>query len=543
MKKNRVCLLIALLVLAGSFGVLQYYIWGNAFITEYQSDCTDTLLWAQATLESGSLFKPTFDYAYRLAFGGQWLFMPFLKLFGVGMTALRAGMCLFTVLFTLVLIRFFRALGHQRADSFLETGIMLLAMCATKKTREIFFGHIIHYSLAVFYLLLAFILLRYALNSGTRQKRIIGALFFTLVLFMCSANGTVQMLFVTLPLLAGCMVELYLSGEKKLIGTAACIGIAAAAGFLFSKSLNTNYSDSYSVIVPAEKWSENFGNFPLRWISLFYPLPGKNLDAFSSIWLKMIFKSIIALLTLSGIVLSFFQRNKLKSREERIFLYTVWAMFAAIFYFFTFGKISDVDWRLIPLVFAVEIVVLILFRNILLENRDRTPASGLVIVCGALLVANSISNGLSVLRIPYDKKIWFAEDGLLETLKAHDLDYGYITSYWLSNSIAVLSDNTIRPRVVSIDENHVVYLNPFNSDLEWYKTQQGRDRYFLAVRESEYDPEMPEAREASEIYHCTQEDTRNMRTDVYKILVFDHNIMQEEYEELLPRYPQTSDGK
>ena len=211
-------------------------------------------------------------------------------------------------------------------------------------------------------------------------------------------------------------------------------------------------------------------------------------------------------------------------------------MFAAVLYFFTFGKISDVDWRLTPLVFTAEIVVLILFRSAFSEDTEHTLAKGLAALCGTLLVVNSISNGLSVLRISYDKKIWFAEDGLLETLKAHDLDYGYISSYWLSNSITVLSDNTIRPRVVSIDENKIVYLNHFNSDLEWYNEQPGRNRYFLAIRESEYDPEIPEALEASELYNCVQEDTRNGRTDVYKILVFDHNIMQEEYEELLPRY-------
>ncbi|MBQ6481320.1 MAG: hypothetical protein IJI45_09405, partial [Anaerolineaceae bacterium] len=61
MKKKKAYLIFSLLVLISAFGIIQYYIWGNAFITEYQSDCTDTLLWAQATLESGSLFKPTFD--------------------------------------------------------------------------------------------------------------------------------------------------------------------------------------------------------------------------------------------------------------------------------------------------------------------------------------------------------------------------------------------------------------------------------------------------------------------------------------------------
>ena len=48
---------------------------------------------------------------------------------------------------------------------------------------------------------------------------------------------------------------------------------------------------------------------------------------------------------------------------------------------------------------------------------------------------------------------------------------------------------------------------------EWYKNQPERKRWFLALTENEYDPEMPEAKEASEIYSCTQEDTRNTRTN------------------------------
>lgn len=529
--------MLSFIILAGAFGIVQYYIWSNVFITEFQSDCTDTLLWAQATLESGKLFKPTFDYAYRLAFGGQWLFLPFLKLFGLGMTALRSGMCLFTILFTLVQIFFFRSLETTKKTAFLDTAVMLLAVCATKKTREIFYGHVIHYSLAVFYLLLVFIFLRKILKADSFKKGILPAVFFTLFLFMCSGNGTVEMLFVTLPLLAGCLIEYYLSGNKKLPVVLFCIAAAACSGFLFSKTLNTNYSDSYSVIVPPESWSENFRLFPVRWISLFYLLPEKNLDSFSAVWIKTVFKTLIALTMLAGLLLSFSRYKLIKNAADRIFIFSTWAMFGAFLFFFVFGKISDVDWRLLPLVFACEVVVLIVFGQFISGKEERTLSAGLALLCGLLLGVHSISNALSVLRLSYDKKIWFAEDGLYNTLKAHDLDYGFITSYWLSNSITVLSDDTLHPRVVSWDEGHV-YLNPFNSDVAWYDDQPGVDRYFLALQEDQYDPNMPEAQAASEIYTCTQEDTRNSRTENYVILVLDHNIMKEAYENLLPRYRQ-----
>ena len=534
-KASKLFLLSSILVLIGAFAVVQYYIWSDVFITEFHADCTDTMLWAQASLESGKLFKPSFDYAYRLAFGGQWLFMPFLKLFGVGMTALRCGMCLFTVIFTLALVMFFRSLGCKWAQSFFDTGVMLLAVCATKKTREIFYGHIIHYSLAVFYLLLAFIFLHLILDSKTAKKAILPGIIFTLLLFMCSANGTVEMLFVTLPLLAGCVLAFFLTNNKKLIGVIGGLMVAACAGFLFSKSLNTNYSDSYSVVVSAGKWMDNLELFPLRWISLFYSLPWMNLDSFSAVWIKTVFKSIIALIMLVGLVLSFSRYKTLRRLEEQIFVFTVWAMFAAFLYFFVFGKISDVDWRLMPLVFACEVVVIILFNRITAEALERSVSGALVLICGLMLFVHAGSNALSVLRISYDPKIWYAEDGLLETLKAHDLDYGFITSYWLSNSITVLTDDQIRPRMVSWADGRV-FLNPFNSDLEWYDDQPGRDRYFLVLKETEYDPDMPEAQGVSEMYHCTQEDTRNDRTDDYVILVLDHNIMKEAHDYYLPRY-------
>lgn len=534
-KSKTLNLILSILFLLATAGIVQFYIWGNTFITEFQSDCTDTLLWAQASIESGTLFKPTFDYAYRLAFGGQWLFIPFIKHYGLGMTALRAGMCLFSVLFTSALVFFFRAQLCRWSASFFYSALMLLSVCATKKTREIFFGHIIHYSLAVLYLLLVFILLRLVLKQDSRRKRIFPMVLLTICLFMCSGNGTVQMLYVILPLLAGCLIEAYLTDEKDLTGICLCICIAAGAGFLFSRSLNTNYTDNYSVIVPADDWAENLLSFPKRWISLFYTLPGEKINSFSALWIKTVFKSITALLMLAGLMLSFSRYKTISDRECRIFIFTTWAMFAAFLYFFVFGKISDVDWRLIPLLFSAQTVILILLNRLFPAFPERTLSGGFTLLCGIILVLNAFSNGLSVLRISYDEKIWFAEDGLLETLKAHDLNEGYITSYWLSNSVTVLSGNKVCPRFAAWGEEGP-YLLPFNSDMEWYNDRPDCSRYFLAVKESQYDPEMELAKEASETYFCFQEDTRNSIKENYVIMVHDHNIMKSEYDKLIDRY-------
>ncbi len=532
---KKIFMTLSILILIGAVGIVQYYIWGNAFITEFQADCTDTLFWANASLESGTLFKQDFEYAYRLAFGGQWLFMPFLRHFGLGMTALRCGMSLFAVIFTIVLILFFRSMNCRWEVSFIETAVMLLAVCAVKKTREIFFGHVIYYSLAVLYLLLAFIFLKRALNGASTGRRIFSAILLTAVLIMCSANGTVEMLYVTLPMLAGCLLEFCLNGNKRIPGLCVCICAAAGIGFLFSKSLNTNYLDSHSVIIPADNWSSNLSVFPLRWISLFYQLPGRDLDAFSPVWIKTVFKLIVSFVMLAGLAVSFSGYKKADDAEGRIFIFTTWAMFAAFLFFFTFGRVSGAEWRLTPLVFACQVVILLMFNHLFDGSRERTMSGLLTALCGTILIIHALSNGLSVLRISYDDKIWFAEDGLLGTLKAHGLNYGYITDYWMSNSITVISNDTVRSRAVAWDEDRP-YLNLFNSDISWYDDQPGQEKYFLAVRDYEYDPSLNLAEESSETYFCNQENTRHGSRDNYVIMVFDRNIMKEEYDNLIDRY-------
>ena len=80
------------------------------------------------------------------------------------------------------------------------------------------------------------------------------------------------------------------------------------------------------------------------------------------------------------------------------------------------------------------------------------------------------------------------------------------------------------------------YLYLFNSDITWYDDQPGQEKYFLVLRDSEYDPASALAKEASETYTCFQENTRNNVDENYVILVFDRNIMKEEFDNLIGRY-------
>ena len=95
-----------------SFFLILYYV---IFFAKgyYHSDCTDTILWAQASYDAKALMNPEFAYAGLLPFGGQLLMLPFVALFGVGMKAQIAGMVVFSVLFVWAVVFVCKSIGFD----------------------------------------------------------------------------------------------------------------------------------------------------------------------------------------------------------------------------------------------------------------------------------------------------------------------------------------------------------------------------------------------------------------------------------------------
>ena len=87
----------AVLFFSCSVGMAIYYI-AYPSAAFFHADCSDTILWAQASYDSGTMFNPDFGYAAMLPFGGTTLMLPFIGVFGVSMTTHHIGMVLFTVL-------------------------------------------------------------------------------------------------------------------------------------------------------------------------------------------------------------------------------------------------------------------------------------------------------------------------------------------------------------------------------------------------------------------------------------------------------------
>ena len=108
---------LSLLGISGVFLLISYYI---IFVSDgyLHSDYTDTILWAQATSDSGKLISDGFLYAALLPFGGNLLMLIFMPFFGYSMTTHTLGMLLFLLLVVISAVWFCRGLGYSYVRAF-----------------------------------------------------------------------------------------------------------------------------------------------------------------------------------------------------------------------------------------------------------------------------------------------------------------------------------------------------------------------------------------------------------------------------------------
>ena len=94
---------VAGVIFLGAVCVTIYYV-TTAQKAEFHADCTDTIMWANATAESGHVYDQEFSYACFLPFSTSTIMYPLLHFFGLSMTAHIVGMMCFFVLLTVFLV-------------------------------------------------------------------------------------------------------------------------------------------------------------------------------------------------------------------------------------------------------------------------------------------------------------------------------------------------------------------------------------------------------------------------------------------------------
>lgn len=527
----------AVLSLLFALGVVLYYIWSGYYVEELQSDRAEIVFWAQACLEGKSLINPDFTAAYFIPFGGQLVFIPIVARFGVGINSLRLGMTINGLIFLAALFGFLKTLFKRTDLALFLTAGMTLCLSASVKLREIFWGHVIYYSLAPFFLMAVLILLeRYW--QGSAKRRILPAL--CLCFFLGCADGTTMLVFFAGPLLLAVCLELLLRAplrelrtkENRRLLIAAVLGSAAGSVFnkLVSKGLETGYADQFTVFLPESEWLNNLIFIPRNWFSLFTRLPESEVPYIGAegimLFISLVFALVLPLVSL--IALKLYPRF---SRTERVFCLVHWIISLIILFCYGFGNLYFYNHRMIPMYWSGLILLLICVRTLLSLKSDVLPNFPRVaaFTASVLFSAFALSCGIRILTHPIDTGQWYGYGSLPDKLAEQRLTDGYTLDFWNGNALTLVTNEQVRSRLIRIDpESGMPVPDSYQSDIHWYDPQPEQERFFLICSEKDYF-EYPQLQEtADQTFRLTQHIAHTGKEVGLVILVYDKDPLKRE---------------
>ena len=480
------------LIVMGILAVLYYLFF--CLKTEIHADCMDTIMWANASHNSGSLFNENFKYACLLPFGGQLLMQPFIAIWGLSYGAHLAGMVIFTGIFSSGLIFMLRKMDL----STLKTGgiffSLIMFTMASKKLREIFWGHIIYYSLGLAFLFIGVGLTFIILNNYCKNKKltyITEALLFVWTL-LCATDGIQALTIYILPLCAGCAGYALFDTDEKLLSkrnmslmtVTVILIIAMAAGLvvlnIISGDITQGYASGYSKFSSSNTWWDNMGNL----ISSHYTLLGVDVsDDMAIMSLDGVFNILRIIFATFVIVVPFFALKyypKLK-RSTQIFTIIYFSITFLVMIGWVFGKLSGANWRLVPIETAAFILTVLLVYE--LCDTGRYIRFGFI--CIAPVFIYSVISLYAIMGISTDYRSENAVFEEIQLLEENNCTYGYAT-FWNANLATVLSDDSVKVRGVNV-ENGKITPYYYQSQSDWYTgvTEPG-EKYFILLTPSEY---------------------------------------------------------
>ena len=523
--KEMIYQVIKLLSLASGFvalGIVLYYI---IFISKgfYHGDCSDTIMWAEAMIEGNTLMNPDFRYAALLPFGGNLIMAPFVAIFGYGMKAQIIGMVIFALLFSYAIVFFCKAANLNYTWSSITTAFVLLILCSSEKLREIFWCHIIYYSLGVFFLLLGLGLVLTILKKEKFSMPHYVILFIWTTL--CSINGSQSFTLYTIPVIGALIAERFFDKDtpfwsKKNSRHGLIVlnmGAAILAGLILAKVINhditAGYQDAYSGFDNKDNWINNLLKIIPSFLSLCGVIPSEKEVLFSFPGILILLRIIGVLIILIIPIVMLFMYKKFKERSYKIMLLSHVILSTLLIIGWVFGKLNAANWRLAPLVVTSGILT-IMFIRWLFHEKDLLRFSVLLSIptlIMMLLFTSEIQGVSKAKQSEANKKLVSVGN----YLKSEGLEYGYAT-FWNSNSITLLMDSEVKIRCIGQSSGNL-YARMYQTNVNWYK-DNSYPEYFLLLSEGEYTN-----------YYYSESFKEPMETQIfedYYILIYNYNIME-----------------
>lgn len=500
------------------------------------SDCTDSILWANATVESGQLFDPDFRYAAMLPFSSNLWYVPLIALFGMTMNVQLAGMVIFLVLFSAAVYFLCRSLRFGLTGTFGTLALTLLLLSGSDKLREILWGHVIYYSLAILMICLGLGLANRIMDQWDKQNRkgiaVYGALL--LLLFMGNALNDLSLIVIsTVPVLFAVLGERFFDGEHRLLSKrnlcagaiAGGLAVATGLGLVLLKLLQNgkvaNYASIYSMFSEPTTWFDNLSRLLLELLQLFGVTVVNQQLMFSADSLPDLLLMAAGLTVMILPIVGLVRYKKLRHRGTRHLLLAHVAESAVILLGYICGYFSTGNWRVVPMIGTAILASIAVLRECLADRGKFLQVRLSAAACLVLVLAAGV-NAHAISQMPKD----YGQDNhlhvLAQELEDRGLTYGYAT-FWNSQAITLLSDNQVKCRETLVTDQGIV-TDYYQSSRKWYEDQPGVERYFVLLSSQELF-----TAQTSDHWHQITNDgslIESFSVAGFEIFVFNRNVIQ-----------------
>lgn len=505
----------------------------------YHADCMDSLMWAEASYDAGTLLNPDFSYAAIMPIAGNVIMWPLVAIFGVSMQAQIIGLVVFFLLFSGSVVWLCKQLGFRNDFTVYTLSIILIFVSSSEKLREIFWGHIIYYSFGALMFLSVFaaaLKVYHQLEAREQiksNKKILVLLF--VISLICGINGTQIAAISSIPIFITLLAYLFFESEKKMnIKENRSVYIPAAVVFggtiigiicfnILSKGFHAGYEEAYSKFTNLDAWSSNFLKIP----ESIFSLMGVDITNASLLYSQ---EGIINICKIIGIIFLFatpvamlFQYKKLKKMEYKCMLLAHHFMAMFIMIGWIFGLLSSANWRLSPLIVSASLCCIVYISNVL-ENMEFRRKVIVVIIPLVILGCLTVRSALHVEKQSASNK---ALENVAKYLEQNHLTYGY-SCFWNANIITMMSGSKVIVRDVDLSTPQPTPSN-YQVNKHWYGEADGYDKYFVLMSTDEYNQYYLKTGSSGQSVEMGSVQTYETPQSIdsfenFMILIYDHNI-------------------
>ena len=516
-------------LMALTFFYVVYYILVPGKI-DFHSDCTDTIMWAQAGYDGKCILNPDFGYACLLPFGISLIMQLFIGITGVSYTTHAIGMIAFLILFTIGFVLMLKQAGFGLYNISVSYFCTFFLLSASKKLREIFWGHTIYYSLGLLFLFFGlFLAFRiYQNRSETGKKLIIPAAALAVLCVLASTNGVQALTIFVFPTAAALIAAIWLDFDienilakdnLKVMGIGLALVIAAGLGLKFGAALageiKAGYAESFSKFESSDTWFDHIHSLLTNWLSLAGVDIEKGDDLMSGKSIINILRLFLNAFIVSIPVYRIFTYEKMKHTETKMVFIAHWVSSVLVLIGWIFGKLSAGNWRLSP-VYCTSIVYCFFFLKELSEEKKYLRFSSLVYILFVICAGAALVNIAKA-----DKDFDKSDNGRkLALLQKYGCTYGY-ASFWNANATSVLAGDKIQVSGVDLKDEGLRKIS-YQSNINWFSDTEHKDKetYFMLLDRNEY----ARLKEIDPIVAARATFVDDTTDEWYVLLLFDENI-------------------